>query len=92
MNRIIRLALLIVAGWVVLTMAGEAQNTPRAYIDGTGPGWRALREADFTNVNGDPGTWTWKSDVLYCTGQPIGVMRTQKQYTEFRAGCTMAAS
>ncbi len=83
MNKIIRLTLLIVAGWVVLTMASEAQNTPRAYIDGTGPGWRALREADFTNVNGDPGTWTWKSDVLYCTGQPIGVMRTQKQYKNF---------
>ncbi len=69
--------------WVVFAGICQGQSPPRAYLDGTGPGWRTLGESDFAHVNGGPDTWTWKSDVLYCTGEPIGVMRTQKQYTNF---------
>lgn len=63
----------------------EAKNmeTPKAFIDGQGPGWRTLGEADFVPVNGAPGTWTWKDGLLTCSGQPIGVMRTQQRYTNF---------
>jgi len=56
---------------------------PRAFVDGTEPGWRPLAQEDFTNVNCDPETWTWKNDLLSCTGQPIGVMRTQRTVTNF---------
>jgi len=56
---------------------------PRAFVDGTEPGWRPLVQEDFTNVNCDPETWTWKNDLLSCTGQPIGVMRTQRTVTNF---------
>jgi hypothetical protein len=56
---------------------------PRAFIDGTELGWQPLAEKDFVDVNGQPDTWTWKSDVIYCTGQPVGVIRSQKQYTNF---------
>ena len=35
---------------------------PRAFVDGTEPGWRPLAQEDFTNVNCDPETWTWKND------------------------------
>ncbi len=56
---------------------------PKAFVDGTGPGWRALGEADFVNVNCDPGTWTWKDGALHCTGQPVGVMRSKKPLTNF---------
>ena len=52
-------------------------------MDGTEPGWRALVKEDFTNVNCDPETWTWKNDLISCTGQPIGVMRTQHTVTNF---------
>ena len=38
-----------------------APDVPKALIDGTGPGWRDLGEADFKNVNGDPDTWTFKN-------------------------------
>ena len=31
---------------------------PAALIKGTGPGWRAMTEADFTNVNCKPDTYT----------------------------------
>lgn len=41
----------------------EPKNLPKASIDGTGQGWRALGEGDFTNVNGYPETWTWKVEA-----------------------------
>ena len=61
----------------------EPKNLPKAFIDGAGPGWRALTESDFTNVNCAPDTWAWKNDLLTCTGQPIGVMRTRQIFTNF---------
>jgi hypothetical protein len=58
-----------------------AQEPPRAFIDGAGPGWRTLGENDFAGVNGNPDTWTWKNGVLLCSGTPIGVMRTRQKFT-----------
>lgn len=58
-------------------------SLPRALIDGTGPGWRTLGGEDFTNVNCADDTWTWKDGQAYCTGQPVGVLRTVKKYTNF---------
>ena len=58
-------------------------TTPRATIDGTGPGWRSLGEADFANVNCNPDTWSWKDGEAHCTGQPVGVIRSQKPLTNF---------
>jgi 3-keto-disaccharide hydrolase len=60
-----------------------AQDLRRAFIDGTGPGWRVLDEDDFAGVNGLPDTWTWKAGWLTTTGQPIGVMRTREKFTNF---------
>lgn len=67
------------ANWAV---AQEA--APKATIDGAGgPGWVALGEADFKHVNCDQDTWTWKDGVAHCTGKPVGVIRTDKQYKNF---------
>lgn len=55
----------------------------RAYVDGTGPGWRALGESDFADVNGVPDTWAWRGDLLVGSGEPIGVMRTREMFTNF---------
>ena len=63
--------------------AEEPLNLPKATIDGTGPGWQELGEADFHVVNGEPTTWKFADGVIQCTGQPVGVMRTQKQYVNF---------
>ncbi|MCB1126416.1 MAG: DUF1080 domain-containing protein [Verrucomicrobiae bacterium] len=57
-------------------IAGDSAPLPKAFIDGSGPGWRALGERDFTNVNCDPDTWSWKDGVAHCTGQPVGVIRS----------------
>lgn len=35
------------------------------------------------NVNTDRETWGLQDDVLACSGQPIGVMRSEKQYENF---------
>ncbi|MBI5759113.1 MAG: DUF1080 domain-containing protein, partial [Planctomycetales bacterium] len=63
--------------------ADETAVAPRAFVDGTGPGWRALGEKDFVNVNCDPETWTWKDGAVHCTGKPVGVTRSQKPVTNF---------
>ena len=68
-----------------------APARPRAFVDGTGPGWRELGEADFVNVNCEPDTWTWKDGVVHCTGTPIGVIRTVKPVDQLRAGRPVAA-
>lgn len=56
---------------------------PKAYIDGTGHGWRALSLADFVNVNGDPDTWTEADSVIRGTGRPIGGARSKEVFTNF---------
>jgi len=63
--------------------AEEASAPPKAFIDGTGPGWKELGEGDIVPVNGAPDTWSWKDGVIHCSGQPIGVARTSKQYGNF---------
>ena len=76
-----------IAGMVVIAAAlgraDEPAAPPRAFVDGEGPGWKALGEEDFINVNGDPGTWTWKDGAVHCTGQPVGVARTRKPLANF---------
>jgi hypothetical protein len=66
-----------------LAAADRPERQPRAFIDGTGPDWKALGADDFVNVNCAPDTWTWKDGDVHCTGHPIGVCRTTKPYTNF---------
>jgi hypothetical protein len=61
----------------------EAASLPKASIDGTELGWQELTEQDFVDVNGEADTWTWKDGTIQCTGQPVGVIRSRKPYTNF---------
>ncbi|HWG46075.1 MAG TPA: DUF1080 domain-containing protein [Gemmataceae bacterium] len=63
--------------------ADKPAEQPKAFIDGTGPGWKELGADNFVNVNCDENTWAWKDGSVHCTGQPVGVCRTKKQYTNF---------
>jgi hypothetical protein len=38
---------------------------------------------NWINVNTNPDTWKKDKDLLICTGLPIGVMRSEKQYENF---------
>lgn len=40
-------------------------------------------DIEWINVNTDPDTWKRNKDELVCTGNPIGVMRSKKQYENF---------
>ena len=61
----------------------QNQAPPKAFIDGTGIGWRTLNEKDFARVNDLPDTWKWNGDFVKSTGKPIGVYRTQQKFTNF---------
>jgi len=37
----------------------------------------------WTNINGNPDTWAWRDGLVVTTGQPIGVMCTDKMYVNF---------
>ncbi|TWT84502.1 hypothetical protein CA13_59810 [Planctomycetes bacterium CA13] len=52
----------------------------RPYIDDAGPGWMSFTESDFSKVNSGDDTWSWKDGVLHCTGNPVSVLRTTKQF------------
>ncbi len=75
--------LIITSAVLALLLAPQEPPAPRAFIDGTEPGWRLLGPADFAGVNGAPDTWTWTDGLLRSTGKPIGVMRTQRTVTNF---------
>jgi hypothetical protein len=71
----------VLAGCTAAAPPPPAPGHPtRAYIDGTGPGWRTLAEADFVDVNGTPDTWTFDGNYIRTTGVPIGVIRSAQQY------------
>lgn len=74
----------VVTALCAVALQAQAPAVPtRAYIDATAPGWRSLGPADFVEVNGEAGTWTWKDGVLTTTGLPIGVHRTRDVFTNF---------
>lgn len=81
-------AIVIGAGMVgAKPVESVAQDPPASRIDGSEPGWRALGEVDFVNVNCNEDTWSWDGDSVKCTGQPVGVTRSQKPYTNFEMMC-----
>lgn len=60
---------------------------PTAGVDGSEPGFRPLGADDFKNVNCHADTWQWKNDAVHCTGNPVGVTRSVKPYTNFELVC-----
>jgi hypothetical protein len=52
-------------------------------VDGRGPDWKTLGEADFVVVNGAADTWKFVDGEIHSTGKPVGVMRTKEKYTNF---------
>lgn len=79
----LRLHLLLTFAITLNVAFGDDPVLPKAFVDGTGPGWVALGEQDFERVNSDPDTWTFKDGIIHCTGTPVGVHKTAKQYTNF---------
>ena len=77
------LCLLAAASTLIAAEPPSSVIPVQAKIDDTQPGFRSLVAADFTKVNSAEDTWSWKDGVLHCTGKPVSVMRTVKEYTNF---------
>jgi len=73
-------------GWLA-ALAGaapeEKPSLPKAFIEGTEDGWKAMVEDDFAHVNCDEDTWAWKDGVIHCTGKPVGVIQSKTSYKNF---------
>ncbi len=78
-----RFSLLLATLATTVATAAEPAAPPKATIDGTGLGWKALTGDDFTKVNCNDDTWTWNGGAAKCTGKPVGVIRTKKPLTNF---------
>ena len=46
-------------------------------------GQKGKTTLQWINVNTDEETWSKQKDILICSGKPIGVMRSEKQYENF---------
>ena len=77
-----------------VTKSGNMKAIPLILALGAGflsaadlPQWRELFNgkdlSGWVNVNTDKDTWKVKDGMLICSGHPIGVMRTDKQYENF---------
>ena len=69
------------------TKIKSTSDLKKAFIDGTGQGWRMLTGEDFVNVNCHPKTWTWNGGHAFCTGNPVGVIRMKKPTKNFELVC-----
>jgi hypothetical protein len=78
---------LLAAAAATLPQEAAVPPPPRAFIDGQGQGWRSLAAEDFTGVNCNDDTWTWKENAVHCTGQPVGVIRSKQPLTNFELVC-----
>ncbi len=82
---------LVIVFTVATTITAIAQNASFSFQFGVSGSWEG-RIADnvenyvplnWQNVNTDHDTWYTKDEILVCLGNPIGVLRSQKQYENF---------
>jgi hypothetical protein len=67
---------------LLLALCGRVvAEEPAVFVGGEATGWRDLRFEEFVNANGDPDTWAFADGVITCTGKPVGVLRSQEEFT-----------
>lgn len=73
----------LTAGWAALLLLACAASGPAAEL----PKFRDLFNgkdlSGWVNVNTADDTWSVRDGELVCSGHPIGVMRSEKQYENF---------
>lgn len=69
---------LLLASLLSVTFPVSSQEVPQ---------WKSLFDgkdlSEWVDVNTSPSTWKVRDGMLVCTGKPIGVMRSRKQYENF---------
>ena len=61
----------------------SAAKDPTIPLESFTPLFNGKDLSGWANVNTEPDTWQVKEGVLVCSGLPIGVMRSEKQYENF---------
>ena len=61
----------------------SAVDTPRPDADGFVPMFNGRDLTGWTNINCAPETWSVREGKIYCTGKPVGGLRTERQYENF---------
>ncbi|MBC8872397.1 MAG: DUF1080 domain-containing protein [Planctomycetes bacterium] len=83
------IAVCLLLGGLVLspTIGSNAWAEPAAEVSGDVPQWVDLFNgrdlSGWVDVNTSPDTWKAEDGLLVCSGKPIGVMRSEKQYENF---------
>jgi Domain of Unknown Function (DUF1080) len=72
---------LVVAGSIALLCTGATQTPVRApaFVDM----FNGRDLSGWVNINTDPDTWKIRDGMVVCSGRPIGVMCSEKQYENF---------
>lgn len=74
-----RLATATLFGWLLLLAGGRRATAIPEFLDL----FNGKDLAGWVNVNTADDTWKVRDGILICSGHPIGVMRTEKQYENF---------
>jgi hypothetical protein len=82
-KQVFSLWLLFLPVQALLAQAPLAFGTELAFTQATGGAKTKGTAINWINVNTEPGTWKRSKELLLCSGQPIGVMRSEKQYENF---------
>ncbi len=86
MKRLLLISLMLLVAITVL-LAAKPTGNPEACK--AAPDWQ-FRDlfngkdlSGWVNVNTAPDTWSVRDGILVCTGNPIGILRSQRQYENF---------
>ena len=78
---------LIAGGASAADKKDQAPKLKKVFIDVPRPGWKLLSGKDFVNVNCFTNTWRWEGGHAFCTGKPVGVIRSKEQIENFELVC-----
>jgi hypothetical protein len=67
----------------VFTSFAQAADNPRPDADGFVPMFNGRDLTGWINANCAPETWSVRDGVIHCTGEPVGGLRTVRQYENF---------
>ncbi len=71
---------IILPCWILLAASGGAFEDPAPVFKDL---FNGKDLSGWVNVNTSPDTWQVRDGLLICSGHPIGVMRSEKQYENF---------
>ncbi|MSU24423.1 MAG: DUF1080 domain-containing protein [Opitutus sp.] len=74
---------LVLAVLLVFRSCAFAAETPPPDAEGFVPMFNGRDLSGWTNINCAPETWSVRDGKIYCTGKPVGGLRTVRQYENF---------